>query len=101
MTTNQILFYANELTVKLAAVNDVQPIGGFVSYLPGLFASTVPPGKGRYPQSGTVPTATKGGRANTAGAQVTLYAAGPTALIASDLANSYATEVGWRSTTWR
>jgi Mrp family chromosome partitioning ATPase len=94
VTTNQILFYANELTVKLATVNDVQPIGGFVSYLPGLFASTVPPGKGKFPQSGTVPTATKGGRANTAGAQVTLYAAGPTALIASDLANSYATEVG-------
>ena len=91
VTTNQILFYSENLDVKLAAYTDVSPVGTFGSYLPGLFASAAAPGP-KYPSSGSGPVPAKG--KNTQGASVTLYAEGPTPQIAVDLANAYGLEIG-------
>ncbi len=91
----QILFYSNTFPVKLAAVSDVGLTGNPYTYAAGMFGTTAAvTGKGAYPTGpGASTTSAKSAKATTGGL-VTLFAQGPTAQLAADLANAYAKELG-------
>jgi Mrp family chromosome partitioning ATPase len=90
----QILFYSNTFPVKLAAVSDVGLVGNPFIYAGGMFGSTVSSSKGAYPTGPGAPAGTAASAKAAAGGLVTLYAQGPTPILAANLCNAYAKELG-------
>jgi Mrp family chromosome partitioning ATPase len=89
----QILFYSNTFPVKLAAVSDAGLAGNPYIYAGGMFGSTIgPSSKTPYPIVPASVTAPSGKQAT--GGLVTLYASGPTQVLAAALCNAYAKELG-------
>ena len=90
----QILFYSNTFPVKLAAVSDVGLVGNPYVYASGMFGSTIGAGKGGYPTGPAASTGTAASAKAAAGGLVTLYAQAQTPILAADLTNAYAKELG-------